>query len=184
MYTGLVSLVNSLVNWLPFVPSAISMLISRGVSVVSIFSLFQLAGACGRYKKAAVYRTVMFVSALVAAPLRAGIVITLAGSVFSIMAVYQEYHGHGDLMESLDKRLSEKWHSLFLWGILAGLLMGFVSTAAALLIPLTQMDMVTAVAVTSFVLGIPQYILDGLYILYLRRMTVLLGEKPTAEEVP
>ena len=52
MYIAIVSLVNSVVNFLPFVPAAVTTWVSRGIMVAVVVCMFQLTPANERYKKA------------------------------------------------------------------------------------------------------------------------------------
>ena len=92
MYIAIVSLVNSVVNFLPFVPAALTTWVSRGIMVAVVVCMFQLAPANERYKKAGIMRAVMLVCTLVTAFVYASSVLNLAASILSIIAVYQEYN--------------------------------------------------------------------------------------------
>ena len=67
MYIAIVSLVNSVVNFLPIVPASVTTWISRGIMVAVVVCMFQLTPANARYKKAGIMRAVMLVCTLITA---------------------------------------------------------------------------------------------------------------------
>ena len=170
MYIAFVSLVNSVVNFLPFVPAAVTTWISRGIMVAVVVCMFQLAPANTRYKKAGIMRAMMLVCTLITAFVYASSILNLVASILSIIAVYQEYNAHSELIADKDSKLSGKWHSLFMWGLIAGILVGFGSTVTVLILTLMESDVVPLTAIIVGVLGIPQIILDLVYALYLKKM--------------
>lgn len=99
---------------------------SRLLSAGVIFAMFRLAAANGRYRKAAIFSCVALAGNLFNA-LSASTVFSLAASICSIIAEYQEYYGHAEICADKDPALSGRWESLFWWqmgvGIIGGLLM-------------------------------------------------------------
>lgn len=170
MYIAIVSLVNSVVSVLPFVPAAVTSWISRGIIVGVVVCMFQLAPANARYKKAGIMRAAMLACTLITAFVYASSIQNLAASILSIIAVYQEYNAHSELIADKDSKLSGKWHSLFTWGLIAGILVGFGSTVTVLILTLMESDVVHLTAIIVGVLSIPQMILDLIYMLYLKKM--------------
>lgn len=173
MYVAIATLVNTLVGGLPFIPDGFTAWISRGITVVMVVSMIKLAPTNDRYKKAGILRAVMLVFAIAMEVFDIPAMLILAVSILSIVADYQEYHGHSDLIEDRDHKLSGKWTSLFMWSILSGVIVGFTSTAAVMLVALAEMDTMKATTVVAAILSIPQYIIEILYILYLKKMVTL-----------
>lgn len=173
MYTAIGRLVNTLAGMLPFIPTSVTVWISRGILLILIISMIQLAPANDRYKKAGILRAVMLALTIVTGFLKTGTILTLVGSILSIVAMYQEYHAHSELIAEKDQKLSGKWSSLFMWSILSGLLLGFTSTAAAMIIAFADMDITTATAIIAVILSIPDYIIEVLCIQYLKKMAAL-----------
>lgn len=167
---ALVSLINSAVNFFPFVPAAITTWISRGIMVAMVVCMFQLAPVNVRYQKAGIFRAVMLVCTLITAFLYTSSILTLAASILSIIAVYQEYSAHSELIAEKDAKLSGKWHSLFNWGILAALLAGFGSVIVVLIVAMLEMDAVRVSGILVGVLSVPQFVIDVVYLLYLKKM--------------
>ena len=174
MYIAIVSLVNSVVSFLPFVPAAVTAWISRGIMVAVVVCMFQLAPANERYKKAGIMRVVMLVCSLVTAFVYASSVLNLAASILSIIAVYQEYNAHSEMIADKEPHLSGKWHGLFAWGLIAGILVGFGSTVTVLILTMLQSDVVRLTAIIVGILSIPQMILDLVYMLYIKKMISII----------
>ena len=182
MYIAIASLINSVINNLPFVASTVTTWISRGIMVAMIVCMFQLAHANERYQKAGIIRAVMLVCTLITAFVKGTSVLTLAASILSIIAVYQEYNAHSELIADKDSRLSGKWHSLFGWSLVAAVLVGFGSTVTVLILSLMGMDTVRLTAIIIGILSIPQMILDVVYMMYIKKM-ISAFEEGKAQQV-
>jgi len=177
MYVAIAGFANTLVGLLPLFPDPATAWISRLIMVVMIYSLFRLAPANDRYRKSAGFRAILVGVTVLTEVFSAGSVFTFAASILSIMALYQEYHGHSELIADKDDVLSGKWSSLFLWSIVAGVIVGFASTAAVMFVAMAEMDTGKAIAIIVAVLGIPQYIIEILYILYVKKMAAAFQEQ-------
>ena len=182
MYIAIASLINSVINNLPFVPSTVTTWISRGIMVAMIVCMFQLAPVSERYKKAGIMRAVMLVCTLITAFVKGTSILTLAASILSIIAVYQEYNAHSELIADKDSRLSGKWHSLFGWSLVAAVLVGFGSTVTVLILSFMGMDTVRLTAIIIGILSIPQMILDVVYMMYIKKM-ISAFEEGKAQQV-
>ena len=175
-YITIVSIVNSMINFLPIIPASVTTWISRGIMVAMVVCMFQLASVNARYKKAGIMRAVMLGCMLITAFLYASSILTLAASILSIIAVYQEYSAHSELIAEKDAVLSRKWHSLFNWSIVAGLLVSFGSIITVLIATMLDMDAVRTTGLVVGILGIPQVVIEVVYLLYLKKMIALFGE--------
>lgn len=175
MYIAMVSLANSIITYFPFVPAAVSTWISRGIMVAMVVCMFQLSSVNQRYWKAGIMRAVMLGCALVTAYLFGSMILTLAASIVSIIAVYQEYNAHSELVADKDEKLSGKWHSLFTWSILAGVLLSFGASVVAVILIAADMEggasRISGIAVG--LLSIPQCVIDVIYILYIKKMIAI-----------
>jgi len=176
MYAAIASLVNSVLNVFPFVPATLTTWISRAIILAVYISLFKLGTVNARYHKAAICRGIMLACTLIIAFLFASPLLSLVSSIASIVAVYQEYNAHSELVEKKDPKLSGKWHSLFLWGIAAGLLVSIGSVIATMILVMQELDAVGITAVVIGLLSIPQFIIDVIYLLYLKRMVAIFDE--------
>ena len=170
---GTASLINSLISLLPFVPGSVSTWISRGIAAAMIVCMFRMVPLTARYQKAGIYSAVMLGCSLITAYLVSSSLITLAGSIFSILAVYQEYSAHSELVSDKDPKLSAKWHSLFNWGIISALLISIGSVIAVLVVAMLEMDAARTSGIIVGVVSIPQYVIDVVYLLYLKKMIQL-----------
>ncbi len=178
IYCALASLINSVISYVPFIPASLTTWISRGIMLTMTVCMLQLAPVNGRYKKAGIMRAVMLGCALYTAFIFGSTLLTLAASVVSIIAVYQEYHAHSELVADKDAKLSGRWHSLFTWSILASLLLTFGATVVAVILVLADMEGGASriSAITIALLSIPQCIIDIVYINYIKKMIAIFRE--------
>jgi len=170
MYIAIVSLVNSIVNYVPFVPASVTTWISRGIMVAMIVCMFQLASANGRYKTAAILRAIWLGTLILGTLLHLPSVLVLGTSILSIIAVYQEYHGHSEVLADKDTVLSAKWKGLFIWSFIAPLLLSIGSSVAMVISSFMNLDVAKVTAITTGIMRIPQYVIDVIYLLYLKKM--------------
>ena len=176
MYSAIAGLVNTFIGIPSFIPTVITSWISRILMAVMVFAMFKLAPANDRYKKAGIQRAIVLALTIATDLLHTGAILTLIAGTLAIVADYQEYHGHSELVEEKDHQLSGKWTSLFLWSIVVGLLLGFASTAAGIFAAMAGMDTMKATIMIAAILAIPQYVIEILYILYLKKMVAIFSE--------
>lgn len=178
MYCALASLINSVISYFPFIPASLTTWISRGIMVAMTVCMLQLAHVNERYKKAGILRAVMLGCALFTAFVFGSTLLTLAASIVSIIAVYQEYHAHSELVADKDAKLSGRWRSLFTWSILASVLLSFGATVLAVILVLADMQGGTSriSAITIALLSIPQCVIDIVYITYIKKMIEVFSE--------
>ena len=134
MYTAIAGLANALLNYLPLIPAAVTTWISRGVSLVKIVCLLQLGSAASRYRRTGILRAVTFVITLVSAFLYGSTVLILAALILSVVATYQEYQAHAELIEEQDAALAKRWRSLFGWSVAASFLLSVGSSIVTMII--------------------------------------------------
>ena len=146
-----------------------------------VFAMFKLAPANDRYKKTGIQLAIVLILTIATELLNTGAVLTLIAGILSIVAEYQEYHGHSELIEEKDHQLSGKWTSLFMWSIVVGLVLGFASTAAGVFAALAGVDTEKVAVMIAVALMIPEYIIDIFYILYLKKMIALFEEDKVSE---
>ena len=181
IYIAIARITNTLVGIPAFIPTALTAWISRILMAGMVFVMFKLAPANDRYKKTGIQRTIVLGLTIASDILQIGAVLTLIAGTLSIVADYQEYHGHSELIEEKDHQLSAKWTSLFMWSIVVGLILGFASTAAGVLAAVAGVDTDTAALVIAAAMMIPEYIIDIFYILYLKKMIALFEEDKVSE---
>ena len=105
-------------------------------------------------------------------------ILTLTASIVSIIAVYQEYSAHAEVITVKDSKLGRAWHSLFNWSILAAVLLSLGATIVAVILVMTDLGVgvsrISAIAIG--LLSIPQCVIEVLYIRYIKKMLVLYSE--------
>ena len=181
IYIAIARIINTLVGIPAFIPTALTAWISRILMAGMVFAMFKLAPANDRYKKTGIQLAIVLIMTIATELLNTGAVLTLIAGILSIVAEYQEYHGHSELIEEKDHKLSSKWTSLFMWSIVIGLILGFASTAAGVLAAVAGVDTETAALVIAVAMMIPEYIIDIFYILYLKKMIALFAEDKVSE---
>ena len=134
-----------------------------------IVCLFHLALANGRYRTAAVLTAVQIVLTVLSR-WKLSSLLTIAASVLSIIAAYQEFHGHSEAVAPKDPKLAKKWCSLFTWQLVIGVIAGFSSVAAVVIMVLAEMNQDTIISLTAGAVILVGMIPGILYLLYMRRM--------------
>ena len=174
-YVAIISLINSVVDYLTFVPASISTWVSRGIMAATIYCMFNLSRENNRYKKAAIFRTVFLGCALITSLLFGSYLLSIAASICSIVAVYQEYAAHSEVVAEKDMALSRKWRNLFYWEFIAAILLSLGSSVAAVILMSYELP-VNASRVSSIVillLNIPQFFIQLVRLQYLNKMISL-----------
>ena len=177
MYLGAVGLINSAADIIPFMPSEASYYISMGIQFSFVVCLFQLASLNKYYRASAILRAVMFVSSILIAFLKDASILTFVASISSIISVYLEYNAHAYLIKEKDDILARKWKKLFIWGFGAGILVSFGSMISATLLLFLELDVSRITSIIIGMLGIPQFIIQIVYISYLNKMIEMIYER-------
>lgn len=181
IYIAIARIIITLVGIPAFIPTAFTAWISRILMAGMVFAMVKLSPANDRYKKTGIQLAVVLVLTIATELFNTGAVLTLIAGILSIVAEYQEYHGHSELIEEKDHQLSRKWTSLFMWSIVVGLVLGFASTAAGVFVAQAGVDTEKAAVMIAVALMIPEYIIDIFYILYLKKMIALFAEDKVSE---
>ena len=174
LYAGIAAALNTILG---FLLGDLSRWLGLAISAAAVYLLFRLVDANERYQKAAIFSIVALVAGLFT-----NVLLTLVGSVCSIVAQYQEYHAHSELIVERDPRLAGKWRTLF-WlqfavGLVLGLLLSFVSV---ILVMVSGLETAAATAVLALVLAVVTLILQVLYLVYLNRTVKLLENEIVVE---
>ena len=175
VYIAIVSIVNSAISILPIIPASVTTWISRGIMVAMVVCMFRMAPVNERYKKAGILRAV-WLGCMIASLVFMPSILVLAASILSIIAVYQEYSAHSEVVADKDAKLSRNWHSLFNWSIVTGLLVGFGSVVTALIASFAGVEITRITAIVTGILGIPQLVIEIVYLLYLKKMSAIFDE--------
>lgn len=152
---ALIPWVNEVARWIP-------PLLSAGVVLV----LFRLAPASGRYRKAALFRCITLAGTVLA--LFDISALSLVTSVCSIIASYQEYNAHSEVTHAAPV-LSGKWHSLFYWQLVAGILSGFGAVAGTVIAVLVGVGTTAIASGVVVVITAVSIVLQIVYVIYLKK---------------
>lgn len=120
--------------------STAATLIGAAVSLAAVVACFCLGPVNERYRKAAIFFTVSLGGSLLILVVPGASLISLAASVCSIIASYQELNAHSEITASKDAGLSRKWHSLFYWQLVIGIISGVATSAAVVIAVMADMD--------------------------------------------
>ncbi len=175
-YIAIASIVNSLDNVIPALPGAIFTWISRGIMAAMIYCTYKLSAFNEHYGKAAKYRAVMLGCTLATEYLFRSTILTFVASIFSLMAVYQEYSGHGDVVKETDPKFSRKWNSLFYWKFVAGMLVSMGTLGTTVLVTAAGQDIADIVPWIVTLLRIPRIIIEIIYIGYLNKTIRIVAD--------
>lgn len=173
MYLHLASLVITVVNAITGLQSFTQWL-SWAASIGAVFCLFQLQNTNQRYKKSAIFQAVALGCSLVVSLFGGLGLLGTVASVCGIVASYQEYHGHSELVAEADDRLSRKWAGLFLWSLVMGLISGFASTALVTIGVLAEMDTALLATLAVVLVLLTGAVVEILYLRYMNQTLKLL----------
>lgn len=148
--------------------------VSWATSVGVILCLFRLQNVNQRYQKAAIFQAVVLGGSVASTLFDSLALLGTVASVCGIVAGYQEYHAHSELVAEVDDRLSRKWSGLFLWSLALGLVSGFASTALVTIGVLAEADVVMLAAVAVAVVLLSGAVVEILYLRYMDQTLNLL----------
>lgn len=175
LYIQMAGMVLAILNLIPGINRLMTWL-SYFLNAGMLYALFMMAPACIRYRKSAVYRAINLSCLILVLIIKNlglfGSIITLAGSVCGIIASYQEYHGHGEIVKEADQKLQSKWNSLFIWQMIVGVLLG-VGTTVGVVISMVSGGAISVDVVVA-VISLPSIVLQVVYLVYLNRTLKVL----------
>ena len=181
-----VQIVSAAVGLLSNIPGLdpVGLWLGYGMEAALFVVLFQMSAVNRRYRKAAVLTIVSLACLLLNTLLIVnlpimnflGTLVTLAASLCAIIAGYQEYYGHAEMIEPLDRKLAGKWHSLFVWEIVLGLLGGFASMVTTLVLAFTGGAEIAATVVVLLINGL-SIVIRVIYLVLIGRMIGLLEKQ-------
>ena len=171
LYVGIAALVNSLLGI--FGLSGLSQWLGLAISAATAYLLFMLAGSNPRYKTAAIFYAVALAAGFIS-----NVILGLVGSVCGIVAQYQEYHAHGELIEEREPKLADRWNSLFwLQFALGVVVVGLTSVLVTALVMAANMDEAVVTVIAAVIAGVLGIGLSALYLSYLNRTIKLLEDR-------
>ena len=160
-------------SWLPIQDLWITWL-KRVLLIGTALCLSQLTLKNSHYGKAALFCIIRIACLLTSSLFFSSPFIILAGAVFSILAVYQEYHAHAQMVEEKDAILSRKWASFFGWALLVEVLVSFVSSALSVATAMLHWDVFNITHFIMAVQSVPGLFVDVFYLIYMNRTVRLL----------
>ena len=144
--------------------SAIAVVAGWVISAGTVCILLQLAPAGAHYRKAGIFRGVELACTLITRILFASTVRSAVGPICGLIAAYQEYNAHSDVLTEKDPELAKKWGRLFVWIVVSNVLA----------VPITFLTLLPEIgAMMLAVVGILGAVLNVLYLVYLHRMRKL-----------
>lgn len=144
--------------------SAVAVVAGWVISAGTFYILLQLAPAGERYRKAGIFRGAELACTLITRILFSSTFLTAAGSVCGLISAYQEYNAHSEALTEKDPDLAKKWERLFVWIIVANVLM--VPATFLAVLPTIGVIALTVVMLLGMALNL-------LYLVYLYRMRKL-----------
>ena len=168
LYVGIAAMVNSMLGL--FLPGKLSTWIGFAVSAATVYLLFRLISANARYKTAALCAGATLVIGILNIA-----VLSLAASICAIVAQYQEYQAHSELVRERDPKLADKWSSLF-WPQFGVEVITVLLTAVfvGVLVAASGMDAAVVTGLVTVIVAVFSVILKLLYLSYLNRTVKLL----------
>lgn len=135
--------------------------------------LLKLSKVCDCYRIAAISGIVCAAVGLIA-DLMAGTfwgwVAAFVVVVASFLKEFQEYMGHGDVVEELDGDMAEKWRRLWLWKVWT-MIAAVVGAVLAFLVPMISALLVLGAAIAAVIIAVVQ-------VISLRATAMLFREHP------
>ena len=170
LYVGLVSFGNTLLGLLPF-GNSIVRLIGLALNGMCVYTMFQLSPACNRYRTVAIMKAVLLVSGIFSVGMLA-----LVFAVCSIVADYQEYAGHGEVVAPMDEKLAGKWNFLFWLELIIGLISAVVTGAGTVIGAVSGMEGTAMAEILTVVATGIELFTRVIYLAYLSRTAKLFVE--------
>ena len=94
--------------------------------------------------------------------------VVIVSVVINMIGVYYEFMGHADVLQDVDRTLSDKWFKLWKWYV--GTFFGMIGgTVLAVIIPMIGMIIVLASTIGTFVVSIVK-------IVYIYKMSKVFGK--------
>lgn len=140
--------------------------------------LFQLGPVNPRYQIAAICQAVSVIGGALAYFAPGMLVLNLVrigAGICSIVALFEEYYGHGELVAERDARLSGHWRALFIWELVVSLLSGVVTAFIVVVGVMAEIDALTLTTVSVAVVAFAGGVVQIFYLLYLKRTRELIG---------
>ena len=175
LYVGIAAMVNSLLG--TFLPGKLSAWIGYAISAAVLYLFFRLITSNARYKTALIFSGAALIINLLGIQ-----ALGLAGSICAIVAQYQEYYAHSELVRAWDPKLADKWSSLF-WLQFGVEVITVLLTAVfvGVLVAAGNLDAAVVTALVTIVAAILTLVMKVLYLVYLKKTIRLLEQDVVVE---
>ena len=174
LYVGIAAMANTVLNI--FLPSVANW-ISPILTLAALFVMSRLIPSNGRY-----LRVILFSGAAVLITILNIQQVALAGAICSIVGQYQEFTAHGELIREQNKKLADKWGSLFWLQFAVSIITTLLgSVLTALLVASGSVDVDTASAMIVVAAALVTLLLRVLYLSYLSKTIKTLEADVTVE---
>lgn len=146
------------------------------LAAASVGCYFALSSANSRYRTAGIFQVLYMLCLLLSTPLNNMGLLMLVSALLKLIADFQEYYAHAEMLERTDGGLAHSWRTLFNWYIVLLLIAMFFSFILTTLVLMLALDRITTFWISTYSLSIaavtylPELIVDIFYLIYLNRM--------------
>lgn len=161
---GAIAAISSIVGW-----------ISHIITIAIIVSLFNLSAVNERYRKTAIFYGISVSGSILSALLNKNM-FAMVLAICSTVATYHELNAHSEITAPKNAKLSNRWHSLFYYQMVVGLMSGFITSAGVVIAVLADIDPDTIVSVALIVIALLGVIVNLFHVKYLKQTLALYCE--------
>lgn len=136
--------------------------------IAKVYCFYQLKPIHERYSKAFTFAAIYAGGTIVANVIDLRL-LSLVISICSLIALYQEFAGHAEMLLTIDNKLSKRWRALFNWEVFGSIIVALVGTPLIMIAAITTMfdEGVMAMLTTIIVVGY-SLIIQAIYIYFLK----------------
>ena len=167
-YIHCVALVGYFIGLLPIIGSWFDWM-NTIIVIATVYCLYKMSPVHERYRKAAMFSGIAIILTLITTISTIGF-FSLVGNILSLIALYQEFRAHSEVLLTIDHRLSKKWRTLFNWYIFGSIIVAILGTpvivlaAVAFVLDENIISVLVAILVGGF-----EIIIRIFYLVYLKR---------------
>lgn len=176
-YTQIASMAITVINAATYLDNITAWML-KALNLIAFWSLFQMKDINTRYRTSAIAKLGALICGLLTAPVntRLGLssILLLVGSGCSWVTAYQEYYGHGELVADADGKLAKQWKDLFVWEIVIGLGISFISVGATTVLVAAGAASERITTIIILLSTLCSLVLEALYLLYMKRTLELM----------
>ena len=149
------------------------------LAAASVGCYFALSTANSRYRRAGIFQALYLLCLILSTPLNNMGLLMLTSALLKLIAGFQEYYAHAEMLDRTDGGLAHSWRMLFYWS-LGTLLVAMISTLflSTLMLMFDWSNTVVFWVVTA-VTYLPELLVE---ILYLRNICLMIRHTKKREE--